>query len=115
MPPPTAARGLDAMALVKALRKGWPFIVASVILCAAGSLLYWKSQPAIYEASTLLEINPNPAQPLGDKASDVHDMGVGVYWDAQEYYQTEYRIVTSDRVLGAVVPSDEPSAHVPSS
>jgi succinoglycan biosynthesis transport protein ExoP len=99
----TGTPGMDAMALVKALRKGWPFIVAAVILCAGGSLLYWKSQPAIYEASTLLEINPNPAQPLGDKASDVHDMGVGVYWDAQEYYQTEYRIVTSDRVLGAVV------------
>ena len=94
---------MDATALLKALRKGWPIIIASVILCAGASLLYWRSQPAVYEALTLLEINPNPAQPLGDKASDVHDMGVGVYWDAQEYYQTEYRIVTSDRVLGAVV------------
>ncbi len=95
--------GVDATVLLKALRKGWPFIVACVLLCAGASLMYWKSQPAVYEASTLLEINPNPAQPLADKASDVHDMGVGIYWDAQEYYQTEYQIVTSDRVLGVVV------------
>src|SRR5262249_53743261 len=40
--------GLDATSLLKALRKGWPFIVAAVLLCAGGSLLYWRSQPAVY-------------------------------------------------------------------
>jgi polysaccharide biosynthesis transport protein len=99
----TGNRSLDATAVLKALRRNWPFVVAAVILCAGASLLYWRTQPAIYEARTLLEINPNAAQPLGDKASDVHDIGVGIYWDAQEYYQTEYQIVVSDRVLGAVV------------
>jgi capsular exopolysaccharide synthesis family protein len=101
--PPGGGASLDVTSFLKPLRKGWPLIVASVALCAGATLLYWRSQPAVYEASTLLEINPNAAQPLGDKASDVHDMGVGIYWDAQEYYQTEFQIVTSDRVLGSVV------------
>ncbi|HEY4013122.1 MAG TPA: polysaccharide biosynthesis tyrosine autokinase [Polyangiaceae bacterium] len=101
--PPGGRSDLDAAVVLKALRKGWPLIVATVVLCAGASLLYWRTQPPVYEAATLLEINPNAAQPLGDKASDVHDMGVGIYWDAQEYYQTEFQIVTSDRVLGSVV------------
>jgi capsular exopolysaccharide synthesis family protein len=93
----------DAAAVLKALRRSWPLIVACMILCAGAELLKSKTEPPIYEASTLLEITPQPVQPLSDKESAALDMGAGLYWDTQEYYQTEYQIVTSDQVLSAAV------------
>jgi capsular exopolysaccharide synthesis family protein len=102
---PSASSGgwtTDATAVMKALRRSWPLVAATIILCAGAALLHAKTQPRIYEASTLVEITPQPVQPLGDKGGQSLDMGAGVYWDTQEYYQTEYRIVTSDRVLGTV-------------
>jgi succinoglycan biosynthesis transport protein ExoP len=50
-----------------------------------------------------LEIDPHATQPLGEKTSDVMDMGAGSYWDDRDYYETQYKIIASDRVLGQVV------------
>jgi succinoglycan biosynthesis transport protein ExoP len=100
---PAGGWSSDATAVLKALSRSWPLIVAAVILCAGAQLLKSKTEPPIYEASTLLEITPQPVQPLGDKESAALDMGAGMYWDTQEYYQTQYQIVTSDQVLNAVV------------
>ena len=99
--PSTGGWGTDAASVLKALRRSWPLIIACMMVCAGAALLQSKSQAPIYEASTLCEITPQPVQPLGDKTSTTLDMGAG-YWDTQEYYQTQYQIVTSDRVLGAV-------------
>jgi succinoglycan biosynthesis transport protein ExoP len=103
--PPVSSGGwsTDATAVLKALRRNWPLMVACMILCAGVALLKSRSQAPVFEASTLCEIAPQPVQPLGDKEGASLDMGAGVYWDTQEYYQTQYQIVTSDRVLGAVV------------
>jgi capsular exopolysaccharide synthesis family protein len=90
-------------AVTRMLRKHWSVIVACGVLAAGAGLLYSKSATKIYEASTLLEIDPRPNQPLGEKASDVLDMGTGNYWDTRDYYETQYKIIASDRVLGAVV------------
>lgn len=49
-----------------------------------------------------MEITPQPVQPLGEKGGAALDMGAGLYWDAQEYYQTQYQIILSNQVLGAV-------------
>src|SRR5690349_3061893 len=101
--PSTGGWGTDAASVLKALRRNWPLVIACMMVCAGAALLNSKSQLPVYEASTLCEITPQPVQPLGDKASTTLDMGAGVYWDTQEYYQTQYQIVTSDRVLNAVV------------
>ncbi|MDP8998567.1 MAG: GumC family protein, partial [Myxococcota bacterium] len=105
-PAPSAAAagwGTDAVAVLKALRRNWPLVVACVILCAGGALLYSRTLLPIYQASTLVEMTPQPVQPLGEKGSAALDMGAGAYFDTQEYYQTEYRLVVSDQILGAVV------------
>jgi succinoglycan biosynthesis transport protein ExoP len=94
--------GTDAATLLKALRRSWPLVIACVILSSGAALFRSKSQPAIYESSTLVEITPQPVQPLGDKGTAPLDMGAGLYWDAQEYYQTQYQIILSNQVLGAV-------------
>jgi capsular exopolysaccharide synthesis family protein len=102
---PGSARswGTDAATILKALRRSWPLILACVILCAGAALLHSKMQPPIYEASTLVEMTPQPVQPLSEKETASLDMGAGTFWDTQEYYQTEYQIVVSDRVLSSVV------------
>jgi capsular exopolysaccharide synthesis family protein len=77
-------------------------VVAATLLLAGFALVFSKSSTKIYQAVTLLEIDPNPVEPLGDKTSDVLNMGAGNYWDTQEYYTTQYKIIVSDRVLGKV-------------
>jgi polysaccharide biosynthesis transport protein len=93
------AAGLSAF--VKALRKHWALVVATVLLGAGIALIASKMTQPVYEASTLLEMDPNPNQPLGDKTT--LDMGAGAFWDVKEYYESQYRIVTSNRLLSAVV------------
>jgi polysaccharide biosynthesis transport protein len=101
-PTPSGGWSADAATVLKALRRNWPLMVACVILCGGAALMRSKAQPRIYEASTLVEITPQPVQPLGDKGGSSLDMGAGLYWDAQEYYQTQYQIILSNQVLGAV-------------
>jgi polysaccharide biosynthesis transport protein len=87
----------------KLLRKHWALIVAGGILTSGAVLLYSKSQHKVYQATTLLEIDPRPTQVLGDKQGDVLDMGAGSYWDTRDYYETQYKIIASERVLSSVV------------
>ena len=89
--------------LVKAVRKNWEFVVAAVILGGGIALVQAKMQRPIYEAVSMVEVDPHAAQPLGNKTDSVVDVGVGGLWvDTREYYETQYKLITSDRVLGAV-------------
>lgn len=85
----------------RALRKSWPILLASVILSTGASMLYTKSLPRIYEAQTTIEFDPDVVRPLGDRNDPK------TFWammtDQQEYYETQYNIMTSDRVLSTVV------------
>ncbi|MDP9148509.1 MAG: polysaccharide biosynthesis tyrosine autokinase [Myxococcota bacterium] len=100
---PTPDSGGALLGILQAIRKHWTLVAACVLLASGLALLYGKSQRKIYQASSMLEINPHAAQPLGDKGTDALEMGAGLSWDTREYYETQYRIITSERVLSAVV------------
>lgn len=85
----------------RAVRKHWAIVLAIVLICGAGSLAYSKTLPKIYEAQTLLEFDPDVIKPLGNKADPM--VGWSAVWDTREYYETQYRIMQSDRVLSQVV------------
>lgn len=87
--------------LLRALRKHWAIVVAIVVLAAAGSLAYSKTLPRIYEAQTLIEFDPDVIKPLGNKQDPL--IGWSAIWDTREYYETQYKIMQSDRVLSTVV------------
>ena len=98
-----ASHASGVLTAVKVLRKQWPVVAACVLVSVGGSLLYARSTQKIYQASSLLEIDPRASQPLGEKTSDVLDMGTGNFWDTRDYYETQYKIILSDHVLGAAV------------
>jgi succinoglycan biosynthesis transport protein ExoP len=106
-PPSTAAFIRQAtssfIGVLKAVRKHWPVVAAFVALCAGGALLYSKSSTKIYESSSLVEISASVPQPLGEPGRPALDMGAGIGWDNHVYYETQYKIIVSARVLGAVV------------
>jgi polysaccharide biosynthesis transport protein len=89
------------VAFLKALGKHWTIVVAMVLLGAGIALLVTKMSKPVYEASALLEMDPNPNVPIGDKANTL-DMGAGSFWDVREYYESQYRIITSNRLLSSV-------------
>jgi succinoglycan biosynthesis transport protein ExoP len=90
-----------AMAAIRAIRKHWAIVIGLVLVCGAASLAYSKTLPKIYEAQTLLEFDPDVIKPLGNKADPI--VGWSAIWDTREYYETQYRIMQSERVLSAVV------------
>jgi capsular exopolysaccharide synthesis family protein len=93
-----------ALAVLKALRKHWPIVVACFVLGGAGALLYVKSVRKVYAAATLIEIDPKATQPLSDAngASGTLDLGTALFGD-EAYYQTQFRIITSIPVMKAAV------------
>lgn len=83
---------------LRALRKHWPIVFACVLLGSGISLVYSKSIPRTYQASAMVELNPNPPRPLGDKVDAVLTAG-GDYFDNREYFETQLKIITSSKVL----------------
>ena len=98
-PESSAINGI--MSSLRAVRKHWAIVVGLVLLCGAASLAYSKTLPKIYEAASLLEFDPDVIKPLGNKADPM--VGWSAVWDTREYYETQYRIMQSDRVMSAVV------------
>ena len=84
------------------MRKYWPTVIAVALVLIGASLIYSKAVTKIYEATTLIEISPNATAPLGDDGKATLNMGAGLSWETHEYYETQYRIIASDRVLGDV-------------
>jgi capsular exopolysaccharide synthesis family protein len=101
-----ASREADAVsprAVARLLRKHWPMLLACLVLATAAAFAIAKSMQRYYQASVLVEINPAVAQPLGEKTDQTYASGMGLFLDSQEYYETQYKILSSDRVLLPVV------------
>ena len=90
--------------LLRAVRKSWPIVAASLALAVGGTLLYTKSATKIYECKTLVEIDSHVPQPLSGEAGHATlEIGSGLIWDDHVYYETQYKIISSDRVLSGAV------------
>ena len=93
--------GLDVRALLVGVLKHWPIVVALTFLATGAALLWSKSRPRIYQASAMLEFDPNPVRPIGNQQDPTTSWMF--YLDSQEMYQTQFTIVTSDTVMGQAV------------
>src|SRR6185503_10214123 len=97
----TEESGLDIRALVAGIVKHWPIVAALTLLATGAALLWSKSRPRIYQASAMLEFDPNPVRPMGNQQDP--STSWMFYLDSQEMYQTQFTIVTSDTVLSKAV------------
>src|SRR5580658_5450632 len=90
--------------LLKSVRKKWPLVAALALFATAASVIYVKVATPVYQAESLVEINPHIQQPAGEDSTGASlDLGASQYWDTHEYYETQYKIIRSDRLLGTVV------------
>jgi capsular exopolysaccharide synthesis family protein len=90
------------VSILKAVRKHWSTVVAFVVLGGGISLVYSKSIRKVYEAASLVEINPRASQPLGDEGGGKGALDLGtLFWDSTQYYQTQYKIIGSMPVVRA--------------
>lgn len=86
---------------LRSLRKHWPILVACILLSGGLSLLYAKSQTRIYQSTATIELDPGVVRPLSDKMDAIMPLGTGDFLDNREYYETQYKIITSTRVMEA--------------
>ncbi|WP_394821321.1 GumC family protein [Pendulispora albinea] len=85
------------------VRKQWAIIAACLLLGTGLSLVYSKTLPRIYQAQSMVELDPNAFRPLGEKMNSAMPLGADDFWNNQEYYETQYRIITSTKVLERAV------------
>lgn len=85
------------------VRKNWATALLTALAVTLAVTFYTLGQTRIFQAVATIEFDPNPPRPLGTKVDTVVAMGSGSYWDNHEYYQTQYKIITSNRILGVVV------------
>ncbi|MFN0063066.1 MAG: GumC family protein [Myxococcaceae bacterium] len=73
--------------------------VLGILISAAATL----RQPRVYEASTTLIIDIAAPRVLdSQQVQDVMESGVGTYWYSKEYYETQYKIISSRTVADRV-------------
>jgi polysaccharide biosynthesis transport protein len=103
--PDTAGLGeaLDLQALWRTIyRRRWlviPFFVAAVGATAIVTL----KMPRIYEATCTIIIDMQAPKVLDkDQLQEVVDSGTGGYWYSKEFYETQYRVITSRAVAQRV-------------
>ncbi|APR99601.1 GumC family protein [Pajaroellobacter abortibovis] len=79
-------------------KKVW-IVLASVIMMSSLVVFISRFIPKKYQSIAMVEFDPNPAPLMYNKEYPVFLN----FFDNQEYYQTQYKIITSDRVLSRVV------------
>ena len=96
-------RAFGPQELWTAIRKRLPAAIAVTVAVFLGMTFYTLGQKKIYRASTTLQIDPNPPQPLGKQVQTVVDLGAGNYWSNKEYYETQFKVMQSHKVASQVV------------
>lgn len=87
----------------RTIRKYWITAIVVFVTVLLGTVFYTLGQKRIFEAVVSLQFDPSPPRPLGSGVETVVDMGNSNYWDNQEYYETQFRVLQSRRVARAVV------------
>jgi capsular exopolysaccharide synthesis family protein len=103
---PSAARDgeIDLHAYWRLLmRRRW-VIVGTFAVAVLVTLLVTLRQTKIYAATATIIIDLNPPRVLNkEQVQDVVESGTGGYWYSKEYYETQYKVITSQAVAQRVV------------
>jgi len=92
------------------LARYWQIIlkrILTVIVVTVGVVslvaVYTFREPKIYEARTTIVIDLQRPQVLGTDVQPVVDLSPADYWNSSQFYQTQYKIITSRMMAQKVV------------
>src|SRR5882724_1460914 len=92
--------GFSPALVIRAVRKHWPIVLLIFVASVVGVSIYTSNQVKIYEAVATIQLDPQPLTPLGHQNTE---SGTDSYWSNQEYFATQYQVITSRRVAELVV------------
>jgi capsular exopolysaccharide synthesis family protein len=93
---------LDLRELLHAVQEH-KWLIAGITLAVVAIGVVWTTQmPKVYEATSTLEYDPNPSEPLGGEVKDVADP-IGSYWTTREFFQTQNLVIGSRGIAERVV------------
>ncbi len=87
----------------RAVRKHRVLVLAIMMAILLAATFFTLGETKIYRSQATIQIDPKPPSPLGNNVQQVVDMGSGNFWSDKEYYQTQFAIISSNRVATAVV------------
>jgi polysaccharide biosynthesis transport protein len=96
-------RTLDLLTAWRTVSKHWTTALTTLLAVALSVTFYTLGQKKIYQSAATVQFDPNPPRPLGRGFDSVVDMGAGSYWNNREYYETQYKVMQSTRVVLLVV------------
>jgi capsular exopolysaccharide synthesis family protein len=92
--------GFSPAIVIRAVRKHWPIMLLIFVASVAGTSIYTSNQVRVYEGVATIQLDPQPLTPLGHQNTE---SGADSYWSNQEYFATQYQVITSRRVAELVV------------
>jgi len=106
-PPPAAPDASDLGAgiweYLAIIRRRWLLIVLVVVVSLGATAFITLRTTKVYRATATVSIESQAPRVLGDSVENVVDMGTGAAWSNIEYYETQYKIITSRDVALRVV------------
>jgi len=82
--------------------KEYKWLIAGITALVVAIGVVWTFQtPKVYEATCIVEYDPNPAKPLGGQVEDVADP-IGNFWATREFFGTQNLVIASRDVAGRV-------------
>jgi succinoglycan biosynthesis transport protein ExoP len=98
----SSGAALDLAERWRAVRRRWRLITL-VLSVVVGSVFVWTfKQPKIYSGACSIIIDPAPPKVLHG-ITDVVEMGTAGYWANREFYETQFKIITSKATAQRVV------------
>lgn len=105
-PPPAvpmpAGPPITPTLVMQLLRKHAMLVLACWLSVVAAVSFYTLGQKRVFRSDSLLRLDPDPPRPLGQRV-EVVSASPATYWNRREFYESEYRVMRSMRVLTAVV------------
>ena len=95
-------RGIDLREMARPVL-AYKWLILGVALVVGLGVIFWTlKQPKIYEATTVIEYDPNPTQPLGRRVEDVASP-MASFLMSREFFETQNRIIASRTIAERVV------------
>jgi capsular exopolysaccharide synthesis family protein len=96
-------KGLDFHQYWVVIRKRWWLALGAVAVVAALMAANTLRKPKIYQATATLVIDPSAPCVLDPNMPEVMQLGTGNFWSNTDYYNTQYKIITSRSLSEEVV------------